>query len=353
MPDAADFDKQLDVIAAERATLANALNQATNDSDKQKILDQLGDLQDLQNQIIFGAFMSEAAVVAALTSNLNDMITELRGHIDSLFLDQLINIGKKNGLLSAGGGGGAPAQGGGATGGQGGGASGGGTPGAGGQTGTGGSTGGTAGSSSANERGIDCALDCTKLAKTISGNGLQFVIRYYRGKSKYPSLSADEAAALSSANLKIVTIWESASDNISHFSHSTGVDEGTSAYRQALVVGQPPNTPIYFAVDADFSSEEIAGPVTDYFRGIADGFNAIGQQSPVYVIGVYGSGLTCSTLLAHGLARFSWLAMSTGWRGSKTFNDWNIKQSDPTIDLGLDHDADVARPGYGGFRVAT
>jgi hypothetical protein len=345
----------LDVIAAERATLSDALNQATSDTDKQKIRDKLGNLADLQESIIFEQFTNEAAKIAALTDTLKAIIQDLQGHINNFFLDRLTNIGTTNGLLPAGttSAGGSGAAGGTASGlamisGAGAGAG----TGTGAATGAGGST-GAAGSTAANDGGIDCALDCSKLATDIAGHGLQFVARYYRGKSKFPALTAKEAVALSSANMKIVTVWESRSDVIGHFSHSTGVDEGTSAYRQALVVGQPPNTPIYFAVDADFDSEEIAGPITDYFRGIADGFNAIGQQSPVYAIGVYGSGLVCSSLLAHGLARFSWLAMSTGWRGSKTFNDWNIKQGKPTINLGIDHDADQGRPGYGGFRVTT
>jgi hypothetical protein len=371
-------DDPLDVIAAERTTLSNALAQANNDADKQKILGKLGDLQDLQNQIIFDQFESEAALIAAMTASLQAIITDLQGHINNLFLDQLTNIGTQNDLLPAG----TPTPGNGTTGGgsPGGAATGSATTGgtAGGTTGgtagsaAGAATGGTAGGTSAtsagsggtgaraagagstsNDRGVDCALDCTKIAAKVSAAGQQFVARYYRGRSQFPTLTAAEAAALCGANLKIVTVWEAASDHIGHFSHSSGVDEGTSAYRQALVVGQPPNTPIYFAVDNDFDSGDIAGPITDYFHGIAEGFATIGKQAPVYAIGVYGSGLVCSTLLAHGLARFSWLAMSTGWRGSKTFNDWNIKQSASTLNLGVDHDADVARPGYGGFRVST
>jgi hypothetical protein len=333
-------DNQLDIIAAERATLSNALKQAANETDKQKILDKLSDLQDLQNAIIFKQFIDEAAIVAALTDNLKKMITDLQGHINNLFLDQLTKIGTTNGLLPETGG--APSTQPTTTASSRTGAGASGMPGA-----------APSGGSVANERGIDCALDTTNLAQAISSNGLQFVARYYRGKSHFPALTAPEAAALSNSNLKIVAVWESASDKIGHFSHSTGVDEGTSAYRQALTVGQPPGTPIYFAVDADFDSQEISGPITDYFRGIADGFNAIGKQSPIYSIGVYGSGLVCSTLLAHGLAHFSWLAMSTGWRGSRTFNDWNIKQATSTLNLGIDHDADQARPGYGGFRIVT
>src|SRR6516225_9408372 len=93
-------DDKLDVIAAERATLSKALQDPS--SDKQEILDQLGDLQDLQNAIIFQNFNDEAQKVAALTDQLQSMIQELQGHINNLFLDQLVNIGTKNGLLPTG-----------------------------------------------------------------------------------------------------------------------------------------------------------------------------------------------------------------------------------------------------------
>jgi hypothetical protein len=358
-------DDQLDVIAAESATLMNAKDQATNDTDRQKIQGKLEDLQTLSDRIIFNKFESEAATIAAMTASLQSIITDLQGHINNLFLDQLTNIGVKNDLLPPS----TPTAGSTTTGGSTGtsttGGSTGGTTAAttssttgattgGGSGGTGAASGSAGTASTTNDRGIDFAKDASTLATKVSANGMQFLGRYYRGPgSQFPTLTVEEAAAICKANLKVVALWEGASDHIGHFSHNVGVAEGTSAYQQALAVGQPPSTPIYFAVDFDASSAEIAGSITDYFHGIADGFAAIGKQAPAYAIGVYGSGLVCSTLLAHGLARFSWLAMSTGWSGSKTFNDWNIKQSGKTVDLGVDYDSDVARPGYGGFRIST
>ena len=110
--------------------------------------------------------------------------------------------------------------------------------------------------------GIDCALDCTKKAAWIASNGNEFVCRYYRlPTSKWAPLTATEAKALSKAGLKIATVWESQSDVLAHFSHAKGVDEGTSAYHQAMLVGQPARTPIYFAVDFDCPASGIAGAV--------------------------------------------------------------------------------------------
>ena len=92
-------DDPLDVIEAERKTLRAAFAKATTAADKQAIQDKIDDLADLQEKFILDQFQSEAAKVQALSDTLNGIIRELRGHIDSFFLDDLKKIGTKNGLL--------------------------------------------------------------------------------------------------------------------------------------------------------------------------------------------------------------------------------------------------------------
>ena len=201
-------------------------------------------------------------------------------------------------------------------------------------------------------QGIDCALDCTKKVTWLKAAGTEFVGRYYRNSaSHFAALTHGEGQALSSAGLAIVALWESKSDVLEHFSYAAGVDEGTSAYRQAMTAGQPAGTPIYFAVDFDCSISGIAGSVNDYFRGVAHGFDAIGSGSPSYRIGVYGSGNTCGWLLSHQRVGYTWLAQSRGWGGFQTFGKWNIKQG-PSKTKPFDHDTDEANTDYGAFVVA-
>ncbi len=112
-----------------------------------------------------------------------------------------------------------------------------------------------------------------------------------------------------------------------YFSHTRGVFDGTSAYHFAQHdIGQPAGTPIYFAVDFDASQKDVTGVITAYFQGIVDAFNTISLHQPIYPIGVYGSGLICSSLLNAGAVQFTWLAQSMGFRGSKAFKNFNIKQ---------------------------
>jgi peptidoglycan hydrolase-like protein with peptidoglycan-binding domain len=198
--------------------------------------------------------------------------------------------------------------------------------------------------------GIDSALDCTNRASAIAQTGVDFVGRYYRKKiSKWTPLSATEVAALHREGLAVVALWEFASDKPDYFSYSSGVDDGTSAYRQALQAGQPPQTPIYFAVDFDASSAAVAGPISDYFTGVRAGYTTIGQGQPAYSIGVYGSGRTCAWLASHGRATYTWMALSTKWADYDTYTSWNIKQGPGTTALAFDHDTDTSVASYGSF----
>ncbi|MEW6437780.1 MAG: glycoside hydrolase domain-containing protein [Pseudomonadota bacterium] len=209
--------------------------------------------------------------------------------------------------------------------------------------------------------GIDCKLDCTGEIDAIKRASLVFVGRYYRWpKSRFKPLTHNEAVALSGAGLFIVALWEWISNTISNFSYHHGYDQGTSAYHQGMLAHQPSGTPIYFAVDHDFSAAQIAGPVGDYFKGIADAFVAMGAGKSSYDVGVYGSGRSCDWLINRSLAKRSWLAESTKWSGTSAYTSWDIKQSLSKAPIGGlssgdkgDFDSDSARESYGGFQVSS
>jgi hypothetical protein len=200
-------------------------------------------------------------------------------------------------------------------------------------------------------RGFDTSTDCSTVAVEVAKAGVSFVGRYYANSGK-KRLRQAEAYALRAAGLKIVTVWEDGSPTrAGYFSYAKGVDDSTSAYHDALLLGQPKGSAIYFAVDFDASQFEVAGVLNDYFRGIAAGFMAASSGNPEHPVGVYGSGATCAWMLARGLAKYSWLAMSSGWSGSD-FDGWSIKQSQGDSIAGVDFDADhSASDDYGGFVV--
>ena len=204
-------------------------------------------------------------------------------------------------------------------------------------------------------KGLDANVDCSSRAACLVAHEYRFVARYYAHVKQEP-LTRQEAKALCAAGLYVVAVWENGfPDHADYFTHSKGVDDGTSAYEYAKnIIGQPENTPIYFTVDFDPDAAQVNSLIKPYFQGIRDGFDAISKGSPMYPVGVYGSGLTCSACLEEGLVRYTWLAMASGWRGFHTFADWNLKQSvsaDP-CHLGADDDASSSKGG-GGFIISS
>src|ERR1700709_2001569 len=181
--------------------------------------------------------------------------------------------------------------------------------------------------------GMDCAKDYSNFAAAIKQAGVSFVGRYYRWPaSRYAPLTYREAAALSDAGLFVVALWEWISNDISNFSYHDGFAQGSSAYRPAMRAHQPVRRPIYFRVHAHFSPDQIAGPVSDYFLGVVDAFEAMGRGNSAYLIGVYGSGLTCSWLLDHDRAQRSWLSGCAAVASLLPFDNEDIR---PGLDVRL------------------
>jgi hypothetical protein len=200
--------------------------------------------------------------------------------------------------------------------------------------------------------GIDIPTDARDVSGELASSGLDFIARYYRDpQSRWPTLSAAEARALSQAGLKIVAVWEWHSGKPEYFSHATGFYDGISAYRQALLIGQPAGSAIYFAVDFNARDPQIQGPVAQYFRGIHAALASVGGESR-YRIGVYGSGVVCAYLKQAHLVQYAWLTSASSWTGAD-YPNWNIRQLPRLPTLSFDHDANEARGEFGAFQVAS
>jgi hypothetical protein len=201
-------------------------------------------------------------------------------------------------------------------------------------------------------RGIDLPIDSRDVAQELKGSGLHFVARYYRSPlSHWPTLSAEEARAVSSNGMKLVAIWEYLSNKPEHFTYERGYADAVTAYQQARAIGQPSGSAIYFAVDFNAPERHIAGAIDQYFRGVRSALAAAGGGSPPYRVGVYGSGAVCAYLKHMQLADYTWLSASTAWAGSRDFGSWNIRQGARSTMLSFDHDINDAQGDYGGFTV--
>jgi hypothetical protein len=200
-------------------------------------------------------------------------------------------------------------------------------------------------------KGLDANTILTPHAKCIKYAGFGFCARYIKRTAS--ALTHAEAQTLSAAGLYIVSVVEIGSPTqASYFSHARGMEDGTFSYSYMRdQLKQPVGSCCYFAVDFDASLADIKGPITDYFKGILQAFDGSSNGHPVYPIGVYGNGLCCGTLLKTTAVTYSWLSMSMGWRGSRSFKGWNLKQAAGGTVCGVSVDYDQSNSHGGGWKL--
>jgi hypothetical protein len=191
-------------------------------------------------------------------------------------------------------------------------------------------------------QGFDAACDVSAIAEKIKSAGLDFACRYY-SHNPGKNLSPAEAAKLQASGIRLVSVWEAAGNLPGSFSADQGTRDAAEALRQAEAVGQPPGTTIYFAVDFDALASQISNLIVPYFASV----NTV--LAGKYQVGVYGSGLVCTTLRTANLARNFWLACAPGWQGTRNFTGWHIRQSLPADPWGFGFDVDPDEAVAGDF----
>lgn len=206
---------------------------------------------------------------------------------------------------------------------------------------------------------IDASVVCGPHATALAAAGVRTAIRYYSRDTLNPAkrTTRAEALQLAAAGIRLGIVHEARFGNrVTSFSRDLGVADGAYAFKYAAdVMGQPAGSAIYFGVDFDATAKELTASILPYFEGVAE---ALASAPRAYRVGVYGSGLTCRTVLDRGLAELAWLAQSKGWAGYQTFlksNRWALLQEMPAEIAGVDCDPDVANPAipdFGAFDIA-
>jgi Domain of unknown function (DUF1906) len=222
--------------------------------------------------------------------------------------------------------------------------------------------------------------------------GIKTIARYYdwvEPETTCKSLFPKESDAILAAGFSILTIFQHEnSDPETFLDKSRGARDAREALKLAGANGQPPGSAIYFAVDGvdqtlkDSSFEwrvskgQLVSParkkkllradpsfrkhirfyerfrkyhrvhfgkspdvvrehdilpfVDHYFREV----NRVMRADGRYRVAGYGSGLVCKRLLDKKLVNMCWLAMSSGWPGSKAFlasGRWSLAQQHTTF----------------------
>lgn len=147
------------------------------------------------------------------------------------------------------------------------------------------------------EQGCDYAWERPD-PKALYAAGYRFTCRYLSRDTTGKNLTQAEAAALHAAGLSIVLNWEYFAD-AALSGYAQGRADAQDAVAQRGQVGAPANTPIYFSVDFNATSDQIKGPVADYFLGVR-------SVLPLQQVGVYGGYAVVVAMLSNGLARYGW-----------------------------------------------
>lgn len=134
----------------------------------------------------------------------------------------------------------------------------------------------------ATTKGIDCAVPLTaEKAKAMAAAGMKFVCRYLVPSSMaWKRLTRAEAELITNAGMKVVSVFQRGNKDAAGGA-ANGTIDGKAAYQEAIAIGQPEGTSIYFAVDFDAQPKDYAA-IEGYLKAAA-------RELPGYHVGVYGS----------------------------------------------------------------
>lgn len=187
---------------------------------------------------------------------------------------------------------------------------------------------------------IDTTQSVVGSVNRVLGAGYHGIIRYIsRDTSNFPQkrLTTKEAASIHAVpGMRIGLVYENDPVDSIYFTTEQAAEDGTDAIETFAALKAPSQVPVFFTVDYDASDEDLAGPILEYFSSLHAQFTKAGR-----LIGVYGSGQSCSKLKEAGIVHFTWLAQSTGWNGySRWKTSADVIQGPESIVAGLDADTD-------------
>ena len=168
-----------------------------------------------------------------------------------------------------------------------------------------------------------------------------------------------ELTAIENAGLSVFVVFQHCGAQCVNFdlqnkeTAEKGRKDAEGAVRLAQELGQPAETPIYFAIDFDptpgrdnpLPAARIWPSIEAYFDQVAE---VLARTS--WRVGVHGAGITCQRLKASGKAKYFWLSSSLGHIGSPEFfngGQWHLFQN--VIEIKRSYarntfDTDVANP---------
>ncbi len=150
--------------------------------------------------------------------------------------------------------------------------------------------------------GLDYSMGMPPISD-MKAAGVAFVCRYIGytdpSLSQIKILTQAEAHALNQAGISLVSNWEWYVNRVLE-GFGAGQWDAQEAQRRHVACGGPPNRPIYFSADEDYSAAQVA----DYFKGVSSvvGLSRTGAYGSYRVI----AGLFDAGLIAWGWQTYAW-----------------------------------------------
>jgi peptidoglycan hydrolase-like protein with peptidoglycan-binding domain len=191
--------------------------------------------------------------------------------------------------------------------------------------------------------GIDYAWHHAIDTDALRSAGVTFAGRYVSHDGT-KNLSRAEAHTLGAAGIDVFVVWESTSHRALE-GHAAGAADAAAASAQATQCGMPPDRPIFFGVDFDAQSNQLAS-IADYLAGAKATLGA-GR------VGVYGSFRVVGYCLDHGAATWAW--QTYAWSAGQLDHRTHVHQHRNGVNVGgIDCDLDTAyKHDFGQWRIAA
>lgn len=163
-------------------------------------------------------------------------------------------------------------------------------------------------------KGIDCASKLTaRTAEAIRAEGYAFAGRYLvpdSGATAWKALTRAEAEDITSAGLRLLTVWETTADRAKGGA-AAGAADGASALKRAREIGMPAGGVIYFAVDYDARQGDMDA-IEAYLR-------AARANTGEYEIGVYGPYRVIETMARRKACAAFWQCVAWSYGQKSVF----------------------------------
>lgn len=148
-------------------------------------------------------------------------------------------------------------------------------------------------------KGIDCAVPLTTdKARAMAAAGMKFVCRYLVPvQYAWKRLTRKEAEAITATGMQVVSVFQRGNNDAAGGAIN-GTRDGKAAFQEAMLIGQPAGTAIYFTVDYDAQPKDY-GVIEAYLREAA-------KELPGYAVGVYGSYAVVEEMAKRGACKHFW-----------------------------------------------